>query len=111
MVKKIIILAVIMILLVIIKNTVFSMVTLLNNAGYSQKLENQLNTEQQKNKFLKERLSYVKTNQFVEDVAREKLGFTKPGEKIVILPKKGEKTNEQQAEDKPNWQKWWEMFF
>lgn len=109
--KRIAILAVIIILLVIIKNTVFSMIALLNNSGYGKNLENELSMEQQKNKFLKERLSYVKTDRFVEEEAREKLGLTKQGEKIVILPKKGGKIDQQQAEDKPNWQKWWDVFF
>lgn len=109
--KKIAVFVVIIILLVLIKNTVFSLFTLLNNAGYSQKLKNQLELETQKNKFLKERLSYVKTDDFTGQEAREKLGLTKPWEKIIILPKKEGKQDQAQAEDKPNWQKWWNLFF
>ena len=109
--KKIAVFVVIIILLILIKNTAFSIFTLLNNAGYSQKLKSQLDAQTQKNKFLKERLSYVKTDDFAGQEAREKLGLTKPGEKIVILPKKEEKKDQGQTEDKPNWQKWWEMFF
>ena len=87
------------------------MITLLNNAGYGKNLEKELSTEQQKNKFLKERLSYVKTDRFVEEEAREKLGLTKPGEKIIILTKKRGEIDQQQTEDKSNWQKWWNLFF
>lgn len=58
-------------------------------------------------------LKKVKSKEFIEKEAREKLNMGKPGEVIVILPKLQEhkdlKTQEQ--EEMPNWQKWYNLFF
>ncbi len=71
---------------------------------------------QVKNQHLKSQLENIKTNQFIEQQARDKLGLVKPGETIVII-----------SEDKirqilgasasavtvrlPNWQGWLKLFF
>lgn len=73
------------------------------------KLE-QLRAENQQ---LRARLDYVKTDDFLEQEARNNLGLTKE-ESVLILPE-GVLGQEKIAEDtsgKPSpWRQWWELFF
>ena len=39
-----------------------------------------------KNKELKEKLAQIKSPAFIEKQARDKLGFSKPGETVIIIP-------------------------
>jgi cell division protein FtsB len=60
---------------------------------------------------LKQRLAQVQTAEFVEKEAREKLGYGKDGEIIVIVPKL-EESQESDSSEGPieNWRKWWELY-
>lgn len=70
-------------------------------------------TIEEKNR-LEKQLEYVKSADFVEKEARDKLGMSKPGETIVILPDNVEKIVGGQEEKKkveiPNWKKWGQLF-
>ena len=102
----------VLILLLIIKNSISTIVKTLKNDNTSLKLKQQLAEEEKKNQYLKERLFYVRTNQFVEEEAREKLGMGKPGEFIVIAPTTAPLNSKKVVfDDRPNWKKWWELFF
>jgi cell division protein FtsB len=75
------------------------------------KLE-QLEVETQ---ILREQLGYVQSEEFVEKEAREKLGMTKEGETVVILPEDFEAMVEQsrgaiEPEEIPNWKQWLGLF-
>lgn len=64
---------------------------------------------------LREQLDYVQSEEFVEKEAREKLGLTKEGETIVILPEDFEEIVELsqkgiEPEELPNWKKWLSLF-
>lgn len=61
---------------------------------------------------LQDRLTEVRSDEFVEKEAREKLGFGREGEVILILPDQASDNNESGGEegDKPNWQKWWNLY-
>ena len=64
---------------------------------------------------LREQLDYVQSEEFVEKEAREKLGLTKEGETIVILPEDFEEIVELsrkgiETEELPNWRKWLGLF-
>lgn len=66
---------------------------------------------QDKNRQLKNKLTEVQSPDFVEQVARDKLGLAKPNETVVVVPKETlEKVlaaNNPPAEVKiPNWQGW-----
>lgn len=39
-----------------------------------------------KNKELKKKLAQIKSPQFIEEIARNKLGLGKPGETVIIIP-------------------------
>ncbi len=64
---------------------------------------------------LKQEFEEAQTPEFVEREAREKLGMTREGETIVILPKSQiPNPNDQEKQKEPlisNWKKWWRLFF
>ena len=110
--KKFLPILIILFLVFTIKNNISGIFKTLENENTAENLKQKLAQEQKKNQFLKERLFYVKTNQFVEEEAREKLGMSRPGEYIVIAPTSAPLNREQiEVNTKPNWQKWWELFF
>lgn len=71
---------------------------------------------QKQNQNLKERLRQVSQYDFIESVARDKLGMSKPGDTVVIIPKSSidnilgaqKKVEEIQL---PNWQGWLKLIF
>lgn len=75
-------------------------------------VKRELTLAEARNEELKRRLAEVKSPEFVEREAREKLGYGKEGEVIVILPEqtKSESSFAKATADKPNWQKWWDLY-
>lgn len=73
--------------------------------------KSQLMQESQK---IKEEGEYVQSPHYLEKVARDELNMAKPGETVVIVPdnlrmtSRGE-SEEREAGEKENWQKWWEV--
>ncbi|MDD4289954.1 MAG: septum formation initiator family protein [Patescibacteria group bacterium] len=81
-----------------------------------QNLKNQINEVDTQNNDLKNLISYFETDEYAESFAREKLGFKKPGEKIIILPKQENVSNEsenrnEKAKIYDNIKSWWAYFF
>lgn len=110
--KKLLPILIIFLLLLIIKTNIDSLIKSLGNENKIADLKQELVEEGKKNQFLKEKLLYVKTDQFVDKEAREKLGLTKKGEYFVIAPSSTPLNQERIVIDnRPNWRKWWELFF
>lgn len=110
--KKVIPIVIILILLLVIKNNTTTILRTLENKNTASLLTKELASEEKKGQFLKEKLFYVKTNKFVEEEAREKLGMVKGGEYIVIAPTSTPLNHEKITIDNdPNWKKWWKLFF
>lgn len=110
--KYILPLVLIVILGLIIKNITFSILKLNQNNAIITSLKSDLIHQRQQQQFLKERLYYVKTDEFVENEAREKLGMVKEGEHIVLAPPTDEKRVATAfVANTPNWKKWWNLFF
>lgn len=69
-----------------------------------------------KNKELKKTLSEIKSTDFIEKQARDKLGLAKEGETVVIIPPEvlervlGESKRLEEVK-LPNWLGWWKVFF
>lgn len=110
--KTIFSIVIVLILLVIIRNIVSSILQTQANSTIVDDLKTQYTNEQKRGEFLKQRLYYVQTNDFIENQAREKLGMALPGEHIVLAPPATTSalptvTRESQA----NWEKWWQLFF
>lgn len=69
-----------------------------------------------KNKELKNKLKQIQSPEFIEEQARNKLGLSKPGETIFIIPE--QKIREILGASAsanlirlPNWLGWWKVFF
>ena len=88
-------------------------INLVNRGLVVRKEKQELETLKQNNEQLRARLDYVKTDQFLEEEARNSLGLTKD-ESILILPEDILGT-EEVADDAqgqfPPWRQWWELFF
>jgi len=94
-----------------------------------KQLQQEIANIQNKNELLKQSISYLESNQFVEEQARLKLGLKKEGESVAVIetqPNQGNKQNEiattsifnipglatvQQVKPVTNQQKWWKYFF
>jgi len=75
------------------------------------KAKNNLEKEKKDNLRLKSQLTFVKSDQFIEEEARNKLFMVKPGESGVILPSNlGSGKPGAPARELPNWQKWLNLF-
>ncbi len=116
MIKKATILIFILIILSLSYN-LFRQLSL--TVGSSDKLNQILEDVQDleiKNKTLKHKLEQIKSAEFIEEQARNKLGLGKQGETVIIISE--DKINQilgasQSAQGKrlPNWQGWWKLFF
>jgi cell division protein FtsB len=81
--------------------------------GRVEDVQKQVVAAEAENKELQAKLEYVKSEDFVEKEARDKLGYGKPGEEIVVIP---EQDNTQysvlntQGVKMPNWRKWVRLY-
>lgn len=90
-----------------------NIINLINRGLVVRKEKQELETLKQNNEQFKARLDYVKTDQFLEQEARNSLGLTKD-ESILILPEDILGTEEVVDDSKgqfPPWRQWWELFF
>lgn len=99
----------------VINNLVRSIYTLWGKQDLMVKAKKDLEDRKKENEELKKRLAVVQSEQFIEEEARNKLFMVKPGESRVIIPdellKASESAKNKKEDQKPNWQKWWELFF
>ncbi len=102
---------VIIISLITIQNLVRSIYNLWNKQDLVVKAKKDLDREKQENQQLKTELSYVKSQEFIEEEARNKLFMVKPGESGVIVPQDLIKKKEVKKEiELSNWQQWINLF-
>ncbi len=70
---------------------------------------------QHENEALKRKLSQIEEPQFIEEEARNKLFLSKPGEGVIVLSQKDLEATlsakPKPRDTRPNWRKWWELFF
>lgn len=110
--KTIIPLIIIISLLFLIRNILASIMTVEQNSRILTNLVEEESEAKRRNQFLKERLHYVQTDEFIEKEAREKLGMVKEREHIVLIPPVKEEIKSKQEKEKlPNWEKWKKLFF
>ena len=73
------------------------------NYGFQERvdeLKKEIEIMEQENTKLELEIEYLKTDTFVEQEAREKLNLRKPGENLVILPKRPATSNTTIYQDK-----------
>lgn len=64
----------------------------------------------QKNEELEKKKSQIESEEYLERVARDQLGFKKPGEEVVVVAKEKEKEEEITEEKKTWWEKIKDIF-
>lgn len=111
--KKIIFIVSVVILLFIINNLFHSIYDLWKKQDLLTSARKNLEEEKLKNQKLKAELSYVKSREFIESEARNKLFLSKPKEQEVIIPDKllEDKKPKTTRVPEPNWKKWLKLFF
>lgn len=109
--KKLIFILILISLLIFIKNTVVSIIQLSQNSKTIDKLDFNLKSAKQENVLLQQKLYYVKSDEFIEEQARNKLNLVKNGEYMVIAPPPQGKLEQTKKDEIPNWKRWWKLFF
>jgi cell division protein FtsB len=97
-------------------NLIAQITSTLKQADKLQSASQTLFSLELKNKELKDKLSEVKSPEFVEKEARDKLGLARDGETVIIIPEDKLKqvlgSTQKNIEAKlPNWLGWWQLFF
>lgn len=103
--------AVVIILLFIIKNIISSIISTHDRSNILRQLREELSQKKREKDYLTQKLYYAKTDNFVEEEARGKLGFVKEGESVVIDEKIDPVRPKPTAVSVPIWRKWWALFF
>lgn len=68
----------------------------------------------QENNRLQSQLTYVRTEEFIEKQAREKLNLVKPDETVVVVPEsvlRAATASASPTPPPPNWEQWMRLFF
>jgi cell division protein DivIC len=99
----------------VIVTTLFSLNDVLGKRGIVDSRNSELEAAKKENARLKKQLVIVKSEGFVEQEARNKLGLVKSGEVVVVVPMQETPLRQgyagQSGEAKSNWRQWWELFF
>lgn len=103
------------VLVLVINNLIRSIYDLWRKNDLILDTQKRLMSQKQENQRLESQLSYIKSKEFVEEQARNKLFWVMPGEQEVLIPQdliKGTSTPSAKAhKDDPNWKKWLKLFF
>ncbi len=91
-----------------------SIITVWQKGDVIQERKTELRKIEAENEALRRRLAEAQSPEFIEKQAREKLGMSKPGEAVVLMPPATEAAK--MLEDLgqkpvPNWLAWWRLFF
>jgi cell division protein FtsB len=79
-----------------------------------QDLQGEINRLDKQNQEFGQLIEYLKSESFIEQEGKLKLGLKKPGEQLVIIPQDNAIFNPEQNKDKierANPVKWWSYFF
>lgn len=72
--------------------------------------QNELDRLTSEQETLQKTLSYVQTPEFVEKEAREKLGYGREGETVLIMPKFADQPKEVEKLQLSPWQQWRKLY-
>lgn len=76
-------------------------------------LEKEINDLQSENTKISELIKYFQTDEYIESSSREKLGYKKPGEKVIVFSKENGSLDSSNTKNKKelNAKLWWNYFF
>jgi cell division protein FtsB len=113
--KKIVFFIILIISLFIINNLSHSIYSLWQKKQLVTDAQFEVDKEKQRNLELKNKLNQINRPQFIEEEARNKLFLSKPGEQILVISEKDLQASlsskPKPKDTRPNWKKWWDMFF
>lgn len=110
-IKKVAFFVTIAVCLVIINGLIHSIIDLWNKQDLVERARQDLNREKRANEELKAQLTYVKSEEFLETQARDKLFMVKPGESEVLVPPDlVKKEEEEKPPPPPAWKQWLNLF-
>lgn len=113
--KKIVYFSIIILSFFVINSFLHSIYSLWQKNDLIVRAKQDLEKEKKDNEELKKKVADVKKPGFVDEEARNKLFLAKPGEGIIVMPTDvlaSTSTKAKKVEDtRPNWLKWWELFF
>lgn len=114
--KKLIIVVGILVILIFSFNIISQILSTLRSGDRLQQASDELYKLEVKNKELKKKLIQVKSPDFIETQARDKLGLARSGETVVVIPdgklKQVLSASIKQEEIKlPNWMGWLKVFW
>lgn len=75
--------------------------------------EKKLALVKDENQRLTKELEQAQTDEYMDRLVREKLGYGKPGEVVVVIPQELIENGELRIENEevPNWRKWRRLYF
>lgn len=115
MIKKIVLSLIILVILVVAYNLITQIMEATKSGERLSQAAEAVYKLEAKNKGLKEKLSQIESPQFIEEEIRNKLGFSKKGETVVVVPEEKLKLvlgASSSVETKfPNWLGWLRVFF
>lgn len=113
--NKLLLLALVILGLCLIVSLSRDIINLIQKEKEIKKSQLEVEELEVKNEELEKQLEYVKSAEFIEKEAREKLGLAREGETIAILPENIEELvgaeKKEKEEELPNWKRWLKLFF
>ncbi len=83
----------------------------------AETLRKEIATLEQENKHLLSRKQIVTSDTYIEKIAREELGMSRPGEQPVIIVSDNDQASKMEdsivevQDPRPYWRQWWDLFF
>lgn len=113
--KKIAFFIMIIVSVIIINNLARSIYSLWQKNHLVTDARWEVEKEKKENDELKKKLAQVQKPEFIEQEARNKLFLAKPNEGIIVLSQKDREATlsakPKPPDTRPNWRKWWDLFF
>jgi cell division protein FtsB len=109
--KKLGFILLVTVMLLVINGLIHSIYDLWQKQDLLTSAQKELDAQKLKNSKLKGELTYVQSQQFIDEEARNKLFLAKPGEQQILLPDSSVSNKEVDRKTLPNWQQWLKLFF
>lgn len=116
MIKKIALVLIVLVILAVAYNLVTQIMGAIKSGERLSAAADVVYKLEAKNKLLKDRLNQIQSLEFIEQEIRNKLGFAKKGETVVVIPEDKLKlvlgaSSSAQSVRLPNWLGWVKVFF
>ncbi len=108
--KKVLIVVICITLVILVRNILSSILSTHERSQILERLQSELASKKEQETILQQRLALAKTDAFVEQEARIKLGLVREGEKIIADERVKPVQPKIVEPEPPNWQKWLSIF-